>query len=81
MVVSYFGATFVHLLLGDRRKRSPRQLQSAHNGLKALKGQRRTVVVHLYYPAVKQNRERSRATNSSPVTNKNMSGYRKKQTF
>ena len=51
MVVAYFSATFVHLLLGDCGQRSPRQLQPAHNGLKALEGQRRTVVVHLDYPA------------------------------
>lgn len=53
MVVSYFGVTFVHLLLGDGRQGSPGQLHSADNGLKTLKGERRTVVVHLDYPASK----------------------------
>lgn len=50
MVISYFSATFIHLLLADGWQGSPWQLQSAHNGLKALKGQRRAVVVHLQYP-------------------------------
>lgn len=50
MVVCYSSATFVDLLLADGRQGSPGQLQSAHNGLKALEGQRGTVVVHLYYP-------------------------------
>lgn len=57
MVVSYFGVTFVHLLLSDGRQRSPRQLQSAHNSLKTLKCQRRTVVVHLYYPVATEKEE------------------------
>lgn len=56
MVVGYFSATFVHLLLSDGEQRSLGQLQSAHNGLKPLKGQRRIVVVHLYYPVT--NREK-----------------------
>lgn len=50
MVICYFSATFIHLLLADGWQGSPWQLQAAHNGLKALKGQRRAVVVHLYYP-------------------------------
>lgn len=51
MVFGDFAEASVHLLLADGSQRSPRQLQSAHNGLKALKGQRRVVVVHLDYPA------------------------------
>lgn len=58
MVVSYFGVTFVHLLLGDGRQGSPGQLQSAHNGLKTLKGQWRTVVVHLDYPGSNKKRHK-----------------------
>lgn len=60
MVVGYFSATFVHLLLGDGWQWSPGQLQSAHNGLKPLEGQRRTVVVHLYYPGTTQRRHKRR---------------------
>lgn len=61
MVVGYVGAAFVHLLLGDGGQRSPGQLQSAHDGLKPLKGQRGAVVVHLYYPVINtQKAERSR---------------------
>lgn len=61
MVVGYVSATFVHLLLGDGSQRSPGQLESTHDGLKPLKGQRRTVVVHLYYPVINtQKAERSR---------------------
>lgn len=69
MVISYFSATIFHLLLGDGKQRSPGQFQSAHNGLKPLEGQRRTVVVRLYYPVTDTEKTLKNTAISSEYTN------------
>lgn len=50
MVVSDPHAAAVHLLWRDGGQRLPGKLQSTHDGLETLEGQRRTIVVQLDDP-------------------------------